>query len=776
LSDEFEEAIMMKFTRQTCATASRLPFLLVCALALGSAFAAPEPFRPIPKYEMVVLVAMDGISIHDVDAWELPVYRTLFEQGGLALLNNRTADAPLLENNAVTISAGTRAISYDNANELLPPYARLGANADEWLDGASAVEVLTRNTGATAGIDTVVHPGIAALRQLNATLPYPVEPGLLGGALQQAGVWTGVYGNADRGPERDRSVSLIAMNPTGWADFGDVGTAAQLPAHDRPFGVRTNFPYFMRQITLLPPGRYFIVIDAGDGARLEAAKPYLTPERYAELQRQNAQECGVFMEGLQQYLHRYSEHYRIILTSLAPDRDALRQGDQLAPLLMLGTGISRGLLTSSSTRRPGLVLNIDLTASVLRFFQAKSPPPGLRGNPITALPRTGSLPRLVAMNRQMVATYMARGPVIKGYLFVLAFSLFASLALVLAGTRVRRVRALAWTPLLRPLLIAVMLGPLVFLAAGALHIYNTLFTALFMTVVSLAAAGALHRWVRDLRLIFAVIGATALVLSLDVLAGVPLLRHSIFSYDPIAGIRFYGFGNESAGALIGTALLGVFALLDYFKASRWWLLPAGLFFLVLVVLDGAPMWGADFGGILAGLAGYGIALLKARGAITRRILIAAAITALVIFAALIVYNLAVPPDSQSHFGHAITQAREYGAGSLLDTAVRKWSMNLYLMQSSWWALALASLLTVVIVVFFRPSGILRQTLRPHPLLNAAFIGDLAAMLVGLCTNDSGVVMASVGMLYLSAPILLLIQAERDTEPAAAKTAVESANQ
>jgi hypothetical protein len=105
--------------------------------------------------------------------------------------------------------------------------------------------------------------------------------------------------------------------------------------------------------------------------------------------------------------------------------------------------------------------------------------------------------------------------------------------------------------------------------------------------------------------------------------------------------------------------------------------------------------------------------------------------------------------------------------------MRKWAMNLHLMKSSWWAFALVSLLTGLIVLFFRPAGILRRTLRPHPLLNAAFVGDLAAMLVALCTNDSGVVMAAVGMLYLSAPILLLIQAERDTEAAPVKAAAKA---
>jgi len=766
---------MMKLTVQSCAAAFRLLPVLVFVFALGAAPAAPAP----AKYEMVVLVAMDGVSVDELADWKLPVYQELFSQGAVALLNNRTAEAPIRESNAVTISAGARAFGYElardprgGANRLLD-YAGMGMDGAEWVDGMLGVDLLKQNTGAGASLQAVVHPGIAALNRINETLRYPVTPGLLGEALQKAGVQTGAFGNADCGKERDRSISLIAMNTAGWADFGNIGEGSTLDASDRPFGKHTNYPLFLGTLGSLPAGKYFVVIDAGDGARLEAVKPFLKPERYKALKQQAARECGAFALALRRELDQRASRYRIILLNGAPGSDALERGDQLSPVVVLGSDVVAGMLTSPSTRRPGLVLNTDLTASVLQFFNAK-PAAGLRGNPTMAIPSIGAFARLVTMNRQMVATYMARGPVIKGYIFVLAISLFTSLAMVLVGARLKRIRALAWMPLLRPLLTAVMLGPLVFLIAAALHISSTLPVALFVAAVSLAAAGALHRWVRDLRLIFAVIGITALALSIDVLSGVHLLRQSMYSYDPIAGIRFYGFGNESAGALIGTALLGVFALLDYCKAPRWWLIPAGLFFLVLVVLDGAPKWGADFGGILAGLAGYGIALLKARGKITRRMLITAAAGALVIFAALIVYNLMLPPSSQSHVGIALNQAREYGPGVLVQTAVRKWSMNLYLMQSSWWAVALASLLTVVIVVFFRPAGILRRTLRSHPLLNAAFVGDLAAMLVALCTNDSGVVMAAVGMLYLAAPLLLLILAERDKELTPVKSVAKSA--
>lgn len=757
LSNELKDIMMNMSVLLRTAVLHLLP-LLVIVPALGS---APAPAKP----EIVVLVAMDGVSVDELADWKLPVYRELFNQGAVALLNNRTAGAPGRESSAVTISAGVR--SYGVAPERDPRdggnYAGMGVNGDEWVDHAQGVDLLKRHTGARAPLEAVVHPGIAALDRLNDSLRYQVTPGLLGETLQQAEVRTGAFGNADRGAERDRSLSLIAMNAAGWADFGDVGNGSTLSAPDRPFSVRANYPYYLNTLGTLPGGKYFVVIDTGDGARLEAARPYLTPERYQALKQQTAQECGAFVQALRSLLEQRAARYRIMLVNVAPSRDALDRGDLLSPMLMLGSDVLAGMLTSTSTRRPGLVLNTDLMATVLRFYNVPLPA-GVHSSSTTVVPGIGSFTRLAAMNRQIVATYTARGPVVKGYLFVVGVSLLGVLALLLGGERARRYRA--WTPrLLRLLIVAVMLGPVIFLAAAALRIHGAWGAALFALVAAPAVAGALLRWVRDLRLIFAIVGGCTLLLAVDVLAGAPLLRQSIFSYDPIAGIRFYGMGNESVGAVVGGVLLGVFALFEYRKAPQTWLYPAGALLLALVLLIGAPSLGANFGGILAALTGFSVALVMARGRVTPRLLAGTVAGACLVGAGLIALNVAISPSHQSHIGQVFALAQQGGDGVLLQTALRKWEMNLHIIERAWWGIALVAAAAVILALRNRHAGLLRRALAPYPLLSAAFAGNLAAMLVALFTNDSGVVMAAVGLLFLFGPLLLLMQEAQGGDPA-----------
>jgi hypothetical protein len=101
---------------------------------------------------------------------------------------------------------------------------------------------------------------------------------------------------------------------------------------------------------------------------------------------------------------------------------------------------------------------------------------------------------------------------------------------------------------------------------------------------------------------------TALVVASDVLLGCHLISRSPLSGYAVAGIRFYGLGNEYTGVLVGTSLLGALAFEPHLRRFRW---LQAVFFLVLLLLIGSPVHGADLGGALAAAAGFGAALAAA---------------------------------------------------------------------------------------------------------------------------------------------------------------------
>jgi DNA-binding winged helix-turn-helix (wHTH) protein len=155
------------------------------------------------------------------------------------------------------------------------------------------------------------------------------------------------------------------------------------------------------------------------------------------------------------------------------------------------------------------------------------------------------------------------------------------------------------------------------------------------------------------------------------------------------------------------------------------------------------------------LVGFGVALLKARGRIDRRMLIGVIAGIVLAEAALIAVNMGVWPERQSHVGRTMLQAREGGAGVLLSMAITKIAMNLGLILQYWWGLALFIVPVTAVIFLSRQVASLQEMLRRHPLINGSAIGGLAAAVVGLLLNDTGIVMAIVIVLYVIAPVLLL---------------------
>lgn len=729
---------------------------------------AVSPCAAKESREVVVMLTLEGVSLDQLVKWDIPEHERLVKSGAVGLMNNKAEGNQTFENNAVTIGAGTRCAGLE--------YSGSAFNARELVDGEYASRIFTLNTGLQVPDAAVVHTGIAALLQLNSFQRYEVIPGLLGRQLQDAGIAVRVYGNSDQGAVKSRSAVTIAMNSEGWAPAGDVGQNTVDADPGRPFGMRTNYYYLGQSLRRLPPGRSFVVVELGDSRRADAWKPYLTPERYEYFKRQSAVECVHFASKVNGYLRHSTDRYMLMLVVAAQEAETVDSGDRLTPVIVLGTDVPAGLLTSGTTRRPGLIANLDLAPTALKFFGVQ-PHRSMLGSATHVAQCADPLPALAAMDRQMVATFNARMPVLIGYVTLLVLAAILGILAVVLGRRpIGSAQLPAVTRYLRFFFVALMLVPLFLLVAPAAGIYSTIPSVVFLIVTTLVASCILNLGIRDSRLIFAAIGiAVSVAFCADQLAGSPLLKKSILSYDPITGIRFYGIGNECSGVLIGATLLGLYSLFDCIpRIRRAHLIPAGLFCAAVVALIGSPNYGTNFGGMLAALAGFGFALVKASGKPSqRKTLLWAGAGAVVLLALILAANVMLEPDKQSHIGRAFTQARQSGPLFMLDIAIRKWSMNLRLIRSSVWTVALVSLIVGLAVLFCRPMGILKRTLGKHPALNAGFMGILVGAIVAMLTNDSGVAMAATSFLYLAMPLMLMVKIEMDTAPAPLERPVPS---
>jgi hypothetical protein len=277
-------------------------------------------------------------------------------------------------------------------------------------------------------------------------------------------------------------------------------------------------------------------------------------------------------------------------------------------------------------------------------------------------------------------------------------------------------------------------------------------SVLIVATVSVAAvAAALARWVGPpIRASLLLLGLTLL---LDLLLGGTAIARSILSDFPASGMRFYGIGNEYMGLLVaGLIAAAGWSERDGQFPSR---LPLAVMGLATAWIVGHPAYGADFGGALAAIAGFGVAWMAAGGRRldVRWIGMLAGVLVLVGIG-LLSFDAMRPEAARSHLGDLGRRAVAEGPSVLLAVAGRKLGMNWRILQNPWFVLSLAVLAFASIACYHGLGAHVRAAWDRRADLRGAVAGIVAAGLVGLVANDSGVVMAG----YVACVLIALLVA------------------
>ncbi len=413
-----------------------------------------------------------------------------------------------------------------------------------------------------------------------------------------------------------------------------------------------------------------------------------------------------------------------------------------------GPSYPRGLLTSTSTRQPGVVQLQDLTATALTRVGA--PDVEVTGRPLTVAPSTGSPAALLAGRvgfEIRAATLRVVSPQVTGWLAA-AFAAWALAVVVLWWRRGSPAAALPGA--LRVAGVAVATVPVsTFLAnlvpwwwAGA---PSVAFGGALAAVVVLLTAAAwwAGRW-QVLGALRCVAVVTLLVLAGDVVTGSGLQLGSVFGQNPVVGGRFYGLGNTSF-ALYGLAVLVVVGWVAAVGRSR-----RGSALLALVVLAAAlaiealPSLGADFGGPPGLLLGGLLVVATTAGVrLTWRRVLAAVVGAGALVALVAGADWLRPAGSRTHLGDFVESVVSGEAGAVVG---RKLSQNLANLGSG--PLLAIAVATVVLVLAAR-----RSRWRPVPDGVVVLQGAVVMGAVAFVANDSGLVIPAFVALVL-APLLV----------------------
>lgn len=705
------------------------------------------PVLPPSGKNKVIMIVIDRMDLKDLTGLPLPNFKRLIEEGALALMNCNTAGNNMAsENTYATIGAGSHILATGTFN--------LGFNASDELETGPAASEYKGRTGRTAPLDSLVHLGIVRIQQQNSQLPYPAMPGALGTSLHDAGLKTAVLGNADTVLGLKRQALSIAMDKYGMVDYGNVGQKLLTKDEEFPNQLRTDYDRLLLELDRLPEDVALTVIDTGDLSRLDESRQYVFDLLWQAERRRTMQRLDQFLGEAMGRLDLNRD--LLLVLSPTPARETGIKTAYLAPVIAMGAGVEKGFLFSPATKRQGIILNTDLAPTILHFLSLEIPD-RMTGQPVQAVKGGYQLKTLQVMHDQLALTYIARPSLQKGYVIYQLCILLTCLCFILG-------RCNQVVRILQPFLLSVMAVPLVYLLLPLLPQPSLPVLTAEMVILTIGITFLAWTCARRHHLgsfVFLSLATAGLIL-FDTLAGAPLQKTAIMSYDPIVGARFYGIGNEYMGVLIGSLIVGCTTMLNMFSRYRKVLLfLTGIMFLLTIYILASSHLGSNMGGAIASSAALlttFLLLCKVKFRARTVLGLVAIITSLVII--FLAVDLKRSAGLQSHFGRNAALILAGGWPEILNIIVRKTEMNLKLIKYTLWSRIFIASLGSLALLFYRPVGVMAVIRSRHPDLYRGFVGVVIGSIVALVFNDSGVVAAATTMIFGAPPMIYLVLQEQ----------------
>ncbi len=751
----------------------------VAAPAAAVATTATEPpasgvATPVPG--PVVLVGVTGLRWDDIGSLTTPALWGLSRDGSVGTVAARSVSGRSCPADGwLAVSAGNRAADLPAPDRTcrslrdpgesgtVPGWADYLAAADAESYGArpGTLGRVVAEAGATA---VGIGPGAAiALADPDGApvgehVRAPANPRALGRLVREAAgadllvvdagqIRDPGYGTAPRLPSADPSAEPAVEEPEQEAPLGGPETS-DLPGSE----------------SIVEPSRaqQAVTVDANVGAVLDALA---------------------------------GRDATVLVVSLADSgRIMLQLAAATGPRPDEGTPYEGTLLTSGSTRQAGLVQTTDVTPTLLAMLGLLDEAPALPGaqiRPVAGAP-TGGERVAGLLDTQQEASAVSRVSGTFSTRLVLAQAvLFVAAAIVL--TRRGRSDGPRLRPALRVLQVAALAlaaAPVASFLVGLVPWWRsdrpvTAFWWALLGIVALITAVSLAGpWRRHvLGPAGVVAGVTVVSLVVDALVGSPLVVDAPMGAHRIMAARFYGFSNQ-AFALITAAgvLVAVVAAEALLRAGRRRLAVGTVVAigLVLAVVDGAPQWGADFGGPPAIFVAFAMLAVAVAGRrVSWRIVLLVGVVGTVLVLGFAFLDWLRPVSDRTHLGRFFATVLE---GGLWDVVWRKVSVNLRVLTSwRYFVPAIGGIaLTWLVLAGPRPrrgallgeGSPMAALSRAVPLLRPAVAAAGVALTIGFLMNDSGIVILATGI-AVAVPCLVAAAAQwRLDHPAVDGTAVD----
>jgi len=694
----------------------------------------------IPNYSFaaeegkVVYISMNRANINDLQ--RIPVLKEkLSKSGYIGLMNTRGDQGNDDARSYASIGAGCRAnvvnneaISFENLNDENSKIYK--ASTGENPKGIN-------NLAINKSINNNIESG-----------SYGSTLGLLGQTLSDNNKSVALLGNSDivenNQLKKIRNTGLICMDTTGRVDSGNVDdiTVKDL---NMPYGLRTDYDKLTSDTKTYYESSDALFVELGDTYRLDEYKLNLNGNTYNKTRKQIYSYINTY---LKEVFNMIGENDVVYIVSESPSTLDYNNKRRLAPVIKFSDN-KKGLLESATTRRDGIIANLDLGVDILSEFGLKNE--AMIGRALNNIEKDDNINYLSSQYEKIVSINNIRATVVNTFVGIVSASwVIAMLALLCKDKLPHKEKIFV---ILKELIKLGLIMPLTLLLSPIFNFKSQLglVSGVVIMTILLYLSGRLLFKDNDIKQMGYYAFLTIALIVLDSVIGTPLMKNCIMSYDAIVGARYYGVGNEYEGVTIASAVFALSVLLNYKKIPKWFTIVLSV---VILITSAFPSMGANVGGAISECIAYllFIMLIFDVKLDLKKIMILgiSAVVLVLIFA-----GLDLMLGMESHLGVFTQQVLQEGPQAILNTFGRKISMNLKLAKSSVWVNILLVGIAVIGIFIFRPSKHMKNISNKYPMIFKGFIASMVGCVVTLIVNDSGIVAAATASIYILIPILII---------------------
>ena len=712
---------------------------------LAAAPAAAQDDEPVPADRRVVIIAIPGLTWEDVNDEDVPNLRALLDSSAVANASLRVQRlaTPAGEGYA-TLGAGTRAVASVDL-------AGLAFGREERFGIGTAADELSRQLGEPAEGE-VLHLGWHELERENRSSDFEATLGELGQALADAGIDRGVVANADGDDPLvteylHREAALALADYDGVVPCGDVSSALLIDDPAAPFGRRLDAARVLDTFRRCSTPSSVVLVEASDLRRADAYGDRVPSRRDSAVRARALAATDALVGSLVADLDAQRDAVVVLAPSVASK-------PRLAVLGVRAAEYEPGLLVSGSTRQDGHVTLADVTATVASLAGAPIDEGALEGRRVEVGSTGGSAADRRDRLEDVDAAARFRDRMITPVagVYIAAVCLLAMASLLVLSRRQRS------RPLEQVALCLLAVTPMTYLAKPfPFHEWGPVAYAGFVAGGA-AVLGAIYArvgrsWLHPLAVAYAVV---VLVITANVvLLHSGLQLNTVFGDSPIVAGRFNGVNNVMFAQLfVGTTALAAI-LIDRVPGRRGRVLLV-LLLAAIVLINAAPMWGADVGGTLAAVPAFALIGSRLGGwRIRWRTALLWGSVAVAVVVALGLLDLTRDSTDQSHLGRLFERFGSDGIEGISTVVERKITINLRSLQGSVWRFILVPVIIGAVLAAWRAPGRLRDLANRFPSLPAVLPGVVVGLVLGYALNDSGIAVPGM-MLAVMVPAVVYL--------------------